>query len=177
MTFYILSTVLLLAVINDLRFQRIPNWLTFAAIFSGIALNSVTNGFSGFLLSLIGAILGIALLILFYLLGGMGGGDVKLMGAVGAFLGPKGVVIAFLATALTGGIYALILLSFHGQLGKTLMRYWLILKTGLLTGKVFYVPPSEGEKKPRLRYGVAIALGTVLSVAMKNSIYELLHLN
>ena len=97
--------------------------------------------------------LGIALLILFHLLGGMGGGDVKLMGAVGAFLGPKGVLIAFLATALIGGIYALILLSFHGQLGKTLERYWLILKTYFLTRKVFYVPPSEGEKKPRLRYG------------------------
>jgi prepilin peptidase CpaA len=137
----------------------------------------VTLGLNGFFLSIAGLFLGVAVLIIFHFLGGMGGGDVKLMGAVGAFLGPKGVFIAFLATALVGGMYALILFAFHGQLSKTLNRYWLILKTGLLTGKVFYVPPSEGEKKPRLRYGVAIALGTVLSVAMKNSIYELLHLN
>lgn len=174
---FILSAVLILALITDLRSQRIPNWLTFGAVFSGIAFNSLTHGLNGLLLSLAGLFLGVAILILFHLRGGMGGGDVKLMGAVGSLLGPKGVFAAFLATALIGGMYALMLLAIHGQLRKTLNRYWLILKTGLLTGKVFYVPPSEGEKKPRLRYGVAIALGTVLSLAMKNSIYELLHLN
>jgi prepilin peptidase CpaA len=177
MSMFILYVVLSLAVITDLRFQKIPNWLTFAAAIGGIAFNSAANGLHGFLLSIAGLVLGIAILVLFYFRGGMGGGDVKLMGAIGALLGPKGVFVAFLATALIGGMYAVMLLAFHAQLRKTLNTYWLILKTYLLTGKVFYVPPSSSEKEPRLRYGVAIALGTVLSVAMKNPIYELLHLN
>ncbi len=173
---FILYSVLILAVITDLRFQRIPNWLTFTATLSGIVINSVTGGIQGFLLSMAGLFVGIAVLILFYFLGGMGGGDVKLMGAIGALLGAKGVFIAFLAAALIGGIYASVLLVLHGQLSRTLSRYWLILKTVLLTGEALQIPPSEDDKKPRLRYGVAIALGTFLSLAMKDPIYELLHL-
>jgi prepilin peptidase CpaA len=174
---FILYAVLFFAAITDLRFQKIPNWLTLSAILSGISINAVTNGFNGFLLSTTGVLLGVALLILFYFLGGMGGGDVKLMGAVGAFLGPKGVVIAFVATALVGGAYAFILLASHGQLSKSLKRYSLILKIYFLTRKVLYVSPSEAEKKPRLRYGIAIALGTIISVVMKESLYRIMHLN
>lgn len=173
----ILVTILILAAINDIRFQKIPNRLTFMAILSGVVFHGATGGLSGLLLSVEGLFMGLAILIFFYLMGGMGAGDVKLMGAVGALLGPKGVFFAFLATALVGGIYAIVLLASRRQLGATLKRYWLVLKTILLTRKVFYIPPSEAERKPRLRYGVAIALGTMLSVVMKNQIYAIFHFN
>ena len=74
-----------------------------------------------------------ALLIVFYLMGMMGAGDVKLMGAVGSILGPAGVFKAFLFTAIVGGIYAVIVLAYHGQLAGFMKRIALSLKLSLLT--------------------------------------------
>jgi prepilin peptidase CpaA len=159
-----LATVLLTGAAWDLRFHKIPNWLTFPAAALAIAYHTVMNGFGGFLFSLEGIAVGIAILLPFYLLGGMGAGDAKLLGAVGGVLGPKGVFLAFLFTALVGGIYALVLLAYHGFLKKAFLRYGIMLKTFFLTGNFIYIPPPERERKPKLWYGLAIALGTFLSV-------------
>jgi prepilin peptidase CpaA len=92
---------------------------------------------------------------------GMGAGDVKLMGAVGAITGPKGVLIAALLSAIVGGVYALILLMFNIQYFKDLIkRTALILKSFLITRNVIPIPADEFEKRPKLCYGVAIAIGT-----------------
>jgi prepilin peptidase CpaA len=93
----------------------------------------------------------------------MGAGDVKLMGAVGVLLGPKGVFVAFLCTALIGGIYAVILLGLHGHLKESVKRYGTMLKTYIFTMSLVYLPPAKIVKMPVLPYGVAIALGTSLS--------------
>jgi prepilin peptidase CpaA len=103
-------------------------------------------------------------------MGGMGAGDAKLMGCVGALLGPKGALIAFLSTAIVGGIYALVILTFHGYLKETAKRYGTMLKTFILTKELVYIAPAKSEKKSRLCYGVAIALGTLISVAFSINI-------
>ena len=175
--FIFLSALLIVAALYDIRFQKIPNLLTLPAIVMAIVYYTFIQGFEGFLISIGGAVLGISLMLIPYLMGGMGAGDAKLMGAVGALLGPKGIFVAFLLTALIGGVYALVVLAFYGNLRETYLRYWLIFKTFFLTRKLSYVPPSEQEKKPRLRYGVAIALGTIMTMIMKNNIYEMLNLN
>ncbi|MDH4232725.1 MAG: A24 family peptidase [Nitrospirota bacterium] len=169
--------VLIVAAVLDIRFQKIPNWLTFPSMIAAIILNTASTGFPGLLFSLGGIMAGIAFMILPYLMGGMGAGDAKLMGAVGGLLGPKGVFIAFLLTALTGGVYAMGVLAFYGGLGETSRRYRLILRNFFLTGKVLYIPPSGKENKPRLRYGIAIALGSIMTVIMKNTLYEIISLN
>ena len=173
----ILIVVLIIAAISDIRFQKIPNWLTFPAMLAAVVINTSSMGLQGFLFSFGGILVGIAAMIIPYLMGGMGAGDAKLMGAVGGMLGPKGVFIAFLLTALIGGLYALGILAYCGGLGETVLRYWQMLKMFFLTGKVSYVPPPAQDAKPRLRYGVAIAMGTIMTVVMKNPIYEILHLN
>ncbi len=165
-----LITIFLIAIINDIRFRKIPNLLTYPSMMIAIVYHTFINGFEGFLFSLEGLGLGIAVLTVFYLMGGMGAGDVKLMGAVGGFLGPKGVFTAFLFTALVGGVYALALLALRGYLKGTLKRYGLILKTFLLTKKIIYVSSSKEEKKLRLCYGVAIASGTLLSLFFEDLI-------
>ena len=129
-----------------------------------IAYHTSAKGLQGFLLSVEGVGVGIAVMIIFYLQGGMGAGDTKLMGAIGGLLGPKGVFMAFLFTAIVGGIYALVLLTFHGYLKETVKRYGVILKAFILTQEFVYIPPTQKEKKPKLCYGVAIALGTLISV-------------
>ena len=159
-----LTFVFIIAAASDIRFHKIPNWLTFPAMAIGVFSHTGFKGLDGFIFSISGLVVGIAVLMIPYLFGGTGAGDVKLMGAVGAFLGAKGVFIAFLATSIVGGIYAIALLAFYGYLKEALKRYLAILKTFIFTQKFIYVPPSKGEEKPKLRYGVAIALGTIISI-------------
>ena len=163
----LLSCVLIIASITDLRSHRISNRLTYSTMIFGLAFYSLTSGLSGFLHSMGGLFLGLALLIAFYLIGGMGAGDVKLMAAVGSLLGPEGVFAAFLGTALIGGLYALIILAAKGYLVDTLKRFGLMLKTFFMTKKFIYIPPPKQEKAPLLCYGVAISLGTLASVAYR----------
>jgi prepilin peptidase CpaA len=83
-----LIMVLILALITDIRSHKIPNWLTYPTIFLAILLYFDVDGFRGLLFSTEGFGLGLVLLMPFHMLGLMGAGDVKLMGAVGAVLGP-----------------------------------------------------------------------------------------
>jgi prepilin peptidase CpaA len=160
----ILIIVLTISAISDITFQKIPNWLTIPTMTLGVVYYTWMNGTEGFLYSVEGIGVGVVVLILPYILGGMGAGDIKLMGAVGSLLGPKGVFTAFLFTAIIGGIYALLVLVLSRNLRNTVKRYGTMLKTFVLTQTMIYIPPSREEMKPRLCYGVAIALGTILSV-------------
>lgn len=160
--YLVLLAILTIAGITDFRSRRIPNWLTLPAIMGGLAYHTAFNGISGFIFSFAGVLLGFALLILFYLAGGMGAGDVKLLSAVGGLLGPKGVLFVFLYTAIAGGVIALALLWWKGHLTVTAKRYMTMLKTFLMTKRIFYIPPDEKKDLPALCYGVVIGLGTVL---------------
>lgn len=164
----LLGVILIIAVITDIRFHKIPNWITFPAMMLGIAHYSYMNGSQGLIFSISGLFLGIAIFMPFYFLTGMGAGDVKLLGAVGCFLGAKGVLVAFLATALIGGVYAIILLAAHGYFKETARRYWTMLKVLIITMRISYIPPENKEKLPVMAYGVAIASGTFISVLMVN---------
>jgi prepilin peptidase CpaA len=171
----LLSAILILAGVQDLRFQKIPNLLTYPTMGTGLVCHSITNGLDGFFLAVAGLAVGIALLILPYIMGGMGAGDAKLMGAVGAILGPKGVFTAFLFTAVVGGAYALMLLVIRRQHTKGLVaRHATTLKTYARTGQFIPIPAVEDEKKPRLCYGIAIALGTLLYISLDLSGYHLI---
>lgn len=156
--------VLLIAVFTDVRFQKIPNWLTFSAVAAALIMWGLRGGLEGILKSLGGIAVGIAVLLIPYLMGGMGAGDAKLMGAIGSFLGPSEVFSAFLFSALCGGVYALILLVIHGTFRSSLSRYREMARSFLLTRQFNYRAPGEAEATPRLRYGIAIASGTLLSI-------------
>jgi prepilin peptidase CpaA len=93
------------AVVEDLRRRQVPNWLTAAGAAGGLACAS-TGGWHGFGMAAAGATVGFLVLLPFHLCGAMGGGDVKLMAAYGAFLGPSGILLAALLAGLFGGIGA-----------------------------------------------------------------------
>jgi prepilin peptidase CpaA len=98
----------------------------------------------------------------------MGAGDVKLMGAIGAILGPKGVFLAFLFTAVLGGMYALVLLVGTWKYVKGFAQRWgTMLKTLVFVRQLHHIPPVKSQRKPKLRYGVVIALGTMCSVVWR----------
>ena len=93
--FLVLTVVVVVAAVMDLRSRRIPNWITVPGVALGLVLHLVEGGLYGALVCLAGAALGFGIFIAFYIAGGMGAGDVKLFSAVGALTGPSALVTIF----------------------------------------------------------------------------------
>ena len=161
----ILAGAMLLAVIGgwtDLRARRIPNWLTVPALLIGLAVNSALSGWSGLKASLLGAGLGLALLLPFVLLRSLGAGDWKFAGALGAFAGPGMTVDLLLWSVLVAGVMALVLVIYKGRLRQTLKNIGHILfslVTFRLPGSHVSLDNPDSLKVP---YGVALALTVLL---------------
>lgn len=162
----ILCLVLLVAVITDIQSQRIPNVLTFPSALLAIGIHSVHTGFHGFLFSFYGMLAGTFLLLIPYIMGGMGAGDAKLMGAVGAFVGAKAVMGVFLLTALCGGIYAVGLVLVKRRIFKGFFRDLFETVKSVFLTKNYKVDIPSGKGRPRLCYGVAIAMGAYLYIGL-----------
>jgi prepilin peptidase CpaA len=114
----VLVAVLVTAVTDVWRF-KIHNVLTVPLLLSGLIYHAATAGSIGFAVSLLGALFGFGLLILWYLLGGMGAGDVKLMAGIGAWLGLPLTFYVFIASSLAAGAYALVLILMYQRTGET----------------------------------------------------------
>jgi prepilin peptidase CpaA len=96
----------LAAVVEDLSRRRISNWTSAIALVGGLIVHFLQKGFTGLWHSLLGALIGFGVFLVFYLLGGMGGGDVKLMAGFGALLGDGKIFPAALLAAISGGLMA-----------------------------------------------------------------------
>jgi prepilin peptidase CpaA len=118
----VLSAVLAAAVTDIWKF-RVYNALTLPLLASGLLYHGVTGGLTGLALSVIGMLCGFGVLVMFYLLGGYGGGDVKLLAAIGAWLGAEATLYVFIASSLVAGLYALTLILLYGNLGQTWQRW------------------------------------------------------
>lgn len=160
-----LLTMLLIASWTDIRRHRIPNLASLGGALLGLGLNALLFGWDGLLSGFYGLGLGLLIFLPFYALGGMGAGDVKLLAAVGAFVGPIPVLLIGICTLLVGLplglVYALIRSGFRVDLG----RYWLMLKTFFRTLRVCYIPPPPGDvMAARFPYALAILAGTVIAL-------------
>jgi prepilin peptidase CpaA len=147
---------------TDWRSRRIPNWLTVPALLLGIAANSLALGWSGAKESLLGAGLGLGLLLPFVLIRSLGGGDWKLIGALGAFLGPPRLIAVLVATILVAGAMAVVLVVWKRRVGHTLRnlgRMLAALFTLHLPGPEVSLDNPESLKVP---FGVAVAIAVVL---------------
>ena len=116
----------------------------------------------GFDSVLFGTLTGIGLLIIPYLLGKMGAGDAKLLGAVGSFIGAKGVFISFLFTAVAGGIYALLIIFLYKNKFKGFFTNFYYSGVNFIVTRKFVSFENEEDirQRPKLCYGLAIAAGT-----------------
>jgi prepilin peptidase CpaA len=161
----ILAGAVLLSVVagwTDLRSRRIPNWLTVPGLVIGIAGNTVLGGWSGLKTSLLGAVVGLALLLPFVLLRSLGAGDWKLAGALGAFAGPGGLVDLLVGSIFVAGLMAVGLVIYKGRVRQTLRNIGHIL-VSLVT---FRLPESrvslDNPEALKVPYGVALAFTVVL---------------
>lgn len=152
------------AIVTDLCFNRIPNWLILISMASGVFGHFFYDQLTGAFFSVSGLMVGLLCFVPFYAFGQMGAGDVKLLAAVGAIVGPKIVVIAALMSIVAGGVIALAYITVRGGLPAMLKRYvsmfWL-----LLVRQPGYIPPAPGEAAGlRFPYALAIACGTALAI-------------
>src|SRR4051812_20982648 len=104
------------AAVIDVWSRRIPNWVTFGTFFAGVAVNVWLHGFAGLASALVGTVVGMAMLLPFYAIGAIGAGDVKLLGALGALLGPQLLVTVAIYGAIAGGALSLVILALRGRL-------------------------------------------------------------
>ena len=173
--FFLIFVVTVTGVIFDVRYKKIPNLLTFPSMCIGIIFNSISSGMNGAMYSIGGLVLGTAFFTVPWLIGVMGAGDAKLVGAIGAFVGPKGIFIISLLTALGGGIYALFLLLIYRTETKGVLRD--IKNTFVifvLSKKLEIGSEKEQQGRPKLCYGVAIAIGTLAYMVMEMTGYRFL---
>jgi prepilin peptidase CpaA len=147
---------------TDLRARRIPNWLTVPALLIGVIANTVVTGVSGLKSSLLGAALGLALLLPFVLLRSLGAGDWKLAGALGAFAGPGLLMDLLLASILVAGVMAVVVVIYKGRTRQTVRNIGHIL-VSLVT---FRLPGThvslDNPDSLKIPYGVALAFTVVL---------------
>ena len=161
----ILAGAVLLSVIaawTDFRSRRIPNWLTVSALLVGITANSVVSGWSGLKASLLGAGLGLLLLLPFVLLRSLGAGDWKLAGALGSFTGPTMLVGLLVWSVFVAGVMAVALIIYTGRVRQTMRNIGHILislVTFRLPGHQVSLDNPDSLKVP---YGVALAFTVML---------------
>jgi prepilin peptidase CpaA len=170
----LLALSLVFAAIWDLCFRKIPNSLNITVAGISLIYYTILHGWDGLFFSLQGILLGIALLFPPYLLGSMGAGDTKLMGSIGAVLGPKSVFVAFLYSAIMGGIYAAIMLLIYRRHAIFIIRNFVYGVKSLIYSKQWlsFEPPeglTQDAKSPKLYYGVPIAFGTLLYIVLEKT--------
>jgi prepilin peptidase CpaA len=143
----------------DLRTRRVPNALTVPLAVAGIA--AATAGITALSLkaSLVGLGLGLLFMLPGYLFGATGAGDVKLLAAAGAWLGPADVGTAFLYTALVGGVLALIVARQRRRLALTLESTGKLITTRAANATEIEHPAANN----RFAYAPAIAAGSLLA--------------
>ena len=161
-----LAVVLIISAIFDYKFRKVPNALIFPAVISGLVLAVGKEGAVGLSSSTAGVTSGMALLTVPYVKGGIGAGDVKLLGAIGAIKGPGFVLVSFLGAAIIGGIMALWRTAFIVK-GSDMMILRESIKTVYYSGALSALEVPQYVLKERLPYAVAIAAGAVLALVME----------
>lgn len=156
-----LVLMLLVASWTDIRSRRIPNWLTVGGMVAGLAVRAWMG--PGLVVS---GVLGIALAGLlalpFFAAGALGGGDAKLLMAVGAFMGPADLVLASLVIAVVGGLVAIIEAGRRGVLLPTLASCGSLILSWVTLGRRGGGRTVNAGERLAVPYGVAIAAGSLL---------------
>jgi len=145
----------------DWRYRRIPNWLTVSGLAAGITVNTIVYRWPGLRAALLGAALGLGLLLPFVLVRSLGAGDWKLAGALGACLGPRPLLTVLMGTVLLAGVMALAVVVWKGRLKQTLLNIAHML-AALFSLRM---PGSEvsldSPQSTKIPFGVAMALTVV----------------
>jgi prepilin peptidase CpaA len=149
-----------LAAVIDLRTRHIPNALTGALAVIGVGIAAAKLGPIGLGGALLGCALGLAFMLPGHVFGATGAGDVKLLAAVGAVVGPGMVLRAFVLTAVVGGVFAVAVALRRGRLTETVYGTTQLVTSPVASRQTI----TSTDRANRFAYGPAIAIGTLLSL-------------
>jgi prepilin peptidase CpaA len=163
--FAVALVVSLIACAWDLRTRRIPNALTMGAAVTALMYHLFAGGVGPVGMSVLGLAVGLVIFFPFFVLGGMGAGDVKLLAALGAWLGPVGVFWVAIYAAFAGGVLAIVLALTHRYLNEALVNLYFLFghwrAAGLRPMPALTLASARG---PRLAYALPIAIGTMVTL-------------
>ena len=152
--------------VSDLRFRRIPNWLTVSALLAGLAIRLFWGGGAELRSGLLACAIGFGLSFPLFLARALGGGDVKFLAAVSSLLGMDHLWTALLATALAGGLLALFVAIRRGAVQRTFVLTGRLVRSIVTrwTHRDYSIPRQTLTTPGALTvpYGLAIAVGAVV---------------
>jgi prepilin peptidase CpaA len=164
---WVVSATLVVAAVIDGWKLKVPNWLTFPMIVAGWVYSAAFSpyaGWEGLLFSLVGTVVGLALLLPAYAIGGMGAGDVKLMAGVGAWVWPTITLYAFAVSAIVGGALAIAMVLLRRSWHQHQSQFWMICNEILTVKdpeKLSAIAAQRKSSMMLLPYGIPIAIGTI----------------
>ena len=160
----VVCILLIWAAYIDGKELRVPNWLTFPMVLSGLAYSAWVGGWAGLGDGLVGMCVGLATLLPLYAVGGMGAGDVKLMAGIGAWLGASATWNAFVVSVIVGAIMAVAMVAWRkswkkhcGNFSQIMLEFMTVKSPGELSR-------IAAERKPQmllLPYGIPICIGSI----------------
>jgi prepilin peptidase CpaA len=163
----------MITTVTDIWRFKVYNILTVPLLISGVVYHTAVGGLHGLGGSLLGLVFGFAILLGFYVMGGMGAGDVKLMAAVGAWLGLPLTFKVFIASSLAAGVYAVILLVVGRSLSETWINFqilWLrvlVLGRHLGTGERIEVEVNRPDRRQRLiPFAAMVMVGAIALIVL-----------
>jgi prepilin peptidase CpaA len=161
---WLLSVVLIVAAAIDGWKLKVPNWITFPLIVGGWVYSTAFFGWEGVGWSLLGTIVGLALLLPAYAIGGMGAGDVKLLAGVGAWVGATDTFYAFCVSAVIGGAIAVAMVLWRRDWYHHWFQFWSITNEIMEVRNPEVLAATAAQRKSSmllLPYGIPIAIGTI----------------
>ena len=165
----VVSVAILIATVTDIKCFKIYNSLTYPLLILGFVYHGFVNGFVGVVFSLLGGMFGAGVLLILFLLGGIGGGDVKLLAAIGAWLGLPVTFLLFCVAAMSAGIYAVVLTVVHKRYVQIWMSLRLLGRRAMLVGRhlgadepVEEVVQREDRRKHLIPFGAMLGVGLLV---------------
>ena len=161
----------MIAAITDLTTSKVYNVLTIPMVITGLVYHSFTAGMIGFASSFLGLIIGFGLVLLPFVMGGMGGGDVKLLAGIGAWVGVPAILYVFIVAGLMAGVCAIVILLWQKRsvvrlAGDVRMMWYQFTSLGQQTATEGWAEHRVVQTQPRrtvIPFGILVALAVILT--------------
>lgn len=170
----LVCVALIVAAWIDGKELRVPNWITFPMVLTGLIYNTWVGGWGGMGEGLLGMAVGLACLLPLYAVGGMGAGDVKLMAGVGAWLGWQPTLYAFFVTTIVGAVMAVAMVLWSKTFKRHYANFVMIFMEWTQIKNPKKLAEIAAERKPTMRllpYGIPICIGSIAYFLYAGMIY------
>jgi len=160
----LVSAILILAAWIDGKEFKVPNRITFPMVVSGLIYSTCAGGWGGLGAGLLGMSMGLVCLLPLYAVGGMGAGDVKLMAGMGAWLGWRITLQAFIVSVVVGALMAIVMVVWRGTWKKHYENFLTILSEWFVIRNPYELSRIAADRKPTmalLPYGIPICIGSI----------------